>query len=111
MRIESIIKRATGSSVTLGDKTYRFVPSENHICEVEDKSHAERLLSIKEGFREAVPVAAKNEVAPVVVGALSDGKAPGDSTIVPPVVAPVVAQPPVAKTKVRRASSKGAKAA
>lgn len=61
MKIESIIKRASGSSVTLGDKTYRFDPSENHVCEVEDEIHVERLLSIKEGFREAFDEATKPE--------------------------------------------------
>lgn len=51
MKIESIIKRQQGSSVTLGNATYRWNAGNGHICEVEDASHAERLLAIKEGFR------------------------------------------------------------
>ncbi len=58
MRIESIIRRQAGSSVTLGDKTYRFAAGDDgrHVCEVEDPTHVERLLSIKEAFREVDPV-------------------------------------------------------
>lgn len=57
MKIESIIRRKTGSTVTLGKKTYRFAAGEDgrHICEVEDEAHIDRLLSIKEAFREADP--------------------------------------------------------
>ena len=51
MFIESLIKRKNGSSVTLGDNTYRFNAENNHICEVNDDSHIDRLLSITNGFK------------------------------------------------------------
>lgn len=54
MKIESIIRRAEGSTVVLGTNSYHFTPGEDgrHVCEVEDEAHIDRLLSIKEGFRE-----------------------------------------------------------
>ena len=53
MKIESIIKRQQGSTVTLGDQTYRWNAGNGHVCEVEDPAHADRLLAVKEGFRVA----------------------------------------------------------
>lgn len=53
MKIESIIRRATGSTVNLGNNTYRFLPGDDgrHVCNVDNEDHIDRLLSIKEGFR------------------------------------------------------------
>lgn len=51
MKIESIIKRKAGSTVTLGAETYRFNDANEHICEVDNETHAELLLSIPSGFR------------------------------------------------------------
>lgn len=70
MRIESIIRRQDGSTVTLGDKTYKFTVGDDgfHVCEVEDPAHIERLLSIKEGFRAASQAQAElPDLEPVAV--------------------------------------------
>lgn len=56
MIIESLIKRKAGTTVKLGDLTYFFNATETeprHLCEVKDAEHIARLLSVKEGFREA----------------------------------------------------------
>jgi hypothetical protein len=56
MRIESILQRVGGTTVELGDETYRFVPSHPggpHVAEVSNPAHIQRLLSITEGFRPA----------------------------------------------------------
>lgn len=53
MKIESIIRRAKGTTVSLGSMTYRFAPENDHVCNVDDEAHIERFLSIKEGFRKA----------------------------------------------------------
>lgn len=53
MKIESIIRRAKGTTVSLGSITYRFAPENDHACNVDDEAHIERFLSIKEGFRKA----------------------------------------------------------
>lgn len=67
MKIQSIIRRAKGTTVELGDKVYSFLPENDHVCDVTNEAHIERFLSIKEGFREAVqdgahksPAAVKN---------------------------------------------------
>ncbi len=82
MKIESIIRRAAGSTVVLGTKLYRFQPGEDgrHVCEVEDEAHIERLLSIKEGFRE-VTTKAGDVSAPKapVVAAVVEKKAEGEA--------------------------------
>ncbi len=53
MKIESIIKRDPPTEVVLGDTAYQFVPDSRgrHVCEVTDKGHIARLLSIAEGFQ------------------------------------------------------------
>lgn len=70
MKIECIIRRDNGTTVTMGDKTYHFAPSANderHIADVFDKAHAARFLSITEGFAivtenpSAVPVKEEEE--------------------------------------------------
>lgn len=57
MLIESIIKRAKGTTVELDGVTYRFLPSADHdgrhVAEVEDQRHIARLLAITDGFRSA----------------------------------------------------------
>lgn len=59
-KIQSKIRRAVGSTVTLDDKTYVFNNANDHTAVVEDPLHIERLLSITEGFR--------------LVGAVADGE-------------------------------------
>lgn len=53
MKIESIIKRDPPTEVVLGDTTYKFTPDSQgrHVCDVTDKAHIARLLSIAEGFQ------------------------------------------------------------
>lgn len=54
MLIESIAKRKDGTRVTLDSTEYHFKPSAadpRHLAEVLIKAHAERFLSISEGYR------------------------------------------------------------
>lgn len=54
MKIQSIIERKNGTIITMDDETYHFKPARGdgrHICEVVDKAHIARFLSIPEGFR------------------------------------------------------------
>lgn len=56
MKIESIIQRAKGTVVEFPGATYHFKPEQPggpHVAEVADEGHAERLLSIPEGYRAA----------------------------------------------------------
>ncbi len=56
MKIESIIQRAKGTVVEFPGVTYHFKPEQPggpHVAEVADEGHAERLLSIPEGYRAA----------------------------------------------------------
>lgn len=55
MKIQSLIKRKNGSKILIGETTYDFQPDAdgNHVCEVTDKAHIERLLAVTEGFVEA----------------------------------------------------------
>lgn len=59
-KIQSKIRRAAGSTVTLDNETYVFNNANDHTAVVEDPLHIERLLSITEGFR--------------LVGAVADGE-------------------------------------
>jgi hypothetical protein len=54
MKIQSLIKRKNGSKILLGSTTYEFKPDAegNHVCEVTDKAHIQRLLAITEGYVE-----------------------------------------------------------
>lgn len=53
MLIESIIRRKSGTSVTLGESTYKFRVDDagRHVAEVDDQAHVATLLAIKDGFR------------------------------------------------------------
>lgn len=55
MIIESIIRRAEGTKVQLGDDIYHFFThmkgSASHVCEVTDEDHIQTFLAIKEGYR------------------------------------------------------------
>jgi hypothetical protein len=77
--IESIINRAGGTFVKLGDDIYHFfthIPGDNrHVCEVEDEDHIQTFLAIKEGYRlvkmpRKPKAEAKAEEAPDVVDEL-----------------------------------------
>lgn len=96
MKIESIIRRAKGTRVTLDETTYHFKPTADdpkgpHVAEVADEDHAERLLNIAEGFRKAGKTAAKEPEKPdasagsqVLQGADGAGKAGGNADATPP---------------------------
>lgn len=47
MKIECKIRRNDGSTVVLGDKTYRFLPDESgrHVADVDDEAHIDILLA------------------------------------------------------------------
>lgn len=55
MLIESIIQRAGGTRVPLGDDIYHFFThiknDTRHVCEVQDEDHIQTFLAIKEGYR------------------------------------------------------------
>ncbi len=53
VKIESLIKRANGSRIQIGDKTYHFRPSESHGPHVAtvDEDHAKVLLSKPHAFK------------------------------------------------------------
>lgn len=55
MLIESLIKRAKGTKITLDGIVYAFLPNDKgqHVAEVDNDTHAAQLLAIKEGFRRA----------------------------------------------------------
>lgn len=56
MKIESIIRRADGTLVTLDRTNYTFKPETDdgpHVCEVENARHIAALLAITEGYRAA----------------------------------------------------------
>lgn len=91
MLIESIIKRANGTHVKLGDDIYHFSThikgDPRHICEVNDDDHIQAFLAVKEGYRiaklpkkgeatQADAAAAQNAVAKKAVAdaAAQEGK-------------------------------------
>lgn len=53
MKIQSIIKREGGTTITLDKNSYHFAPDKSgaHVCDVEDKSHAQKFLGITEGYK------------------------------------------------------------
>lgn len=53
MKIESIIKRKEGTTVTLDGETYHFKPNKqgDHVAEVDEPEHIAVLLAIVEGYR------------------------------------------------------------
>lgn len=52
MLIESKIRRTGGTSISMGDEVYHFAPDDEgrHVCDVTNKAHIQRFLSITEGF-------------------------------------------------------------
>ncbi|NTE96691.1 hypothetical protein [Agrobacterium tumefaciens] len=65
MKIECILQRKDGTTVTLDDTTYRFKPAGDdprHIADVSIQSHIRRFLGIPEGYQSAEPVAAAVKV-------------------------------------------------
>lgn len=84
MKIESIIRREGGTTVTVGGVTYRFLPGNDgrHVAEVENESHAAKLLAITEGYRPVVEVAkvpASTTVQPETVDTLAPAAAEPDA--------------------------------
>lgn len=62
--IESLIRRAKGTRVTMGNTNYHFKPSANderHTAEVSNEAHVDRFLAIPEGYREAERLAEPDE--------------------------------------------------
>lgn len=61
MILESLIKRAEGSFVTIGKDVYHFFThikgDPRHLCEVTDEDHIQTFLAIKEGYKIAKPLA------------------------------------------------------
>lgn len=134
MKIESLIQRAKGTVVEFPGATYHFKPEQPggpHVADVADEDHADRLLSIPEGYRAAgkskpatQPAPAATEPSPVAqVLQGSDGAAAaavGDpaaaeartdeqtSTTTPPADTPPPADAATAK-KPKRTSTKAAK--
>lgn len=51
--IESKLIREGGTRENIGGTDYHFAPNEagDHVCEVKNEDHAERFLSIPEGYR------------------------------------------------------------
>lgn len=83
MLIESIIRRAKGTRITLGVATYVFAPDKDgrHVAEVEDAGHVATLLSIREGYRPAdgsIIAAAAN--IPAIDGPFFIIRGPQDAT-------------------------------
>ena len=52
MLIESRIRRSGGTPIPMGDEVYHFAPDDEgrHVCDVTNKAHIQRFLSITEGF-------------------------------------------------------------
>ena len=77
MLIECLIRRPDGTRVQLDDKHYHFKPvnvevDPRHLAEVLNKAHAERFLSISEGYRYAgegeAPTASTQAAATAATG-------------------------------------------
>jgi hypothetical protein len=53
MQIECVLKRTGGTQVTIGTTEYDFSPQSDgaHVATVEDDDHAQRFLSITEGYK------------------------------------------------------------
>ena len=53
MLIELILRRKGGTVVTIDDQTYHFRPDTagKHVCEVSDRRHIQRFLSIAEAYQ------------------------------------------------------------
>lgn len=88
MKIESIIKRPGGTSVTLGGVVYHFAPDAEgrHVADVDNPEHVGVLLGIKEGYRylaESQPLAAAagGEKA---VESVAEGAAEGEANTLQP---------------------------
>ena len=64
MLIESKLIRLGGSRVSIDKAEYHFAPDKDgkHVCEVTDKRHIQRFLSISEGFK----IAGAEDEAPEV---------------------------------------------
>lgn len=67
MLIRSKIERKGGTTVTIAERTYEFVPQEPgapHICNVEDEADIARFLSIPEGYEVVREAKAPKAAAP-----------------------------------------------
>ena len=87
--IESLIRRAKGTRVTMGNTNYHFRPdaADRHVAEVENDAHIARFLAITEGYRavERLPssVTDTQGIKPATSQAPTQPPAPPVSTIVP----------------------------
>lgn len=95
MDIESILRRAGGTHVTIGATDYSFLPHPDyagaHVALVEDEAHIRTFLAIEEGFREAVKPGEARPAAPV---APKPRKAVVDQTDLPAPPAGVLPEAP-----------------
>lgn len=55
MKVQCLIRRSAGSTVNLGDQTYRFEDTNEHCCDVEDAGHLE-VFSKNPSFRLEKPL-------------------------------------------------------
>lgn len=64
MMIESLIRRANGTLVTLGGVKYHFVPDGDgrHVAEVENEEHMAKFLAVPTGYRLVLGSAPKKPV-------------------------------------------------
>lgn len=104
MLIESIIRRAKGTHVKLGDDIYHFFThlkdDPRHVCQVEDEDHIQTFLAVKEGYRIA-KVAKKAQPAQPGIGVTlvsGEGGAGGGGT---------AAAAPAEKTDTEKKPGKG----
>lgn len=80
--IESKLRRVGGSVIPLGGTDYHFLPYTDgaHVCDVANEEHADRFLSITEGFKlyrgEGKPV---DPAAPVAVASAAPAPQPASA--------------------------------
>lgn len=55
MKIRSIIRRKKGHTVKLDDCEYPFIPDNDYVCDVKEKSHLAVFIGIPEGYEPANP--------------------------------------------------------
>ncbi len=88
MKIESIIKRASGTEVVLDRTRYVFRPIDKddaespHVCDVSDEDHVATFLRIKEGYREY-----EEGAAPAALRIVAPEQAPTKGRDLPPIQA------------------------
>lgn len=69
MKIESIIRRKKGTTVTMQGESYHFTPDSEgrHVADVNKKAHLAKFLAIPEGYRLVLDDEEHNQPAPAPV--------------------------------------------